>query len=265
MCILICGYGSDHATRKELDNSCANNPDGFGYALLMESGEIIKRVGMKRHAVIESYLAKVDRPGVVANMFHARIGTSGGHNKRNCHPFNIPGESAVLAHNGILPVPVKVNSLLSDTGIFATEMIPEMGGTDIFANPKNRDLLENWARGNKIAILSPSKLIGPLLILNEREGNWIDRVWFSNDSYEADYYSWQSWRYDPKASLLDAYETFNHGDVCDYCETALRDEDNGVCQTCGMCVYCDRAVWDTDHYCDYDHADSDYDEMTVSA
>ena len=264
MCILICGYGGSHATRRQLDNGCANNPDGFGYALLMESGEIIKRTGMKRHAIIESYLARVERPGVVANMFHARIGTSGGQNKRNCHPFSIPGERAVLAHNGILPVPVLKDSQLSDTGIFATEMIPEMGGTDIFANPKNRDLVENWARGNKIAILSPSRILGPLTILNEHEGQWDNSVWFSNDSYE-DYSSWKSWRDEPN-NALDAYETFNYGDECDTCGGPLDDEDNGVCQTCGVCMFCNRAVWEPSHDCDYEKVfNDDYAEMTVSA
>ena len=36
MCIAICGF-NQYPTRKELEQSCKNNPDGFGWAFVIKT------------------------------------------------------------------------------------------------------------------------------------------------------------------------------------------------------------------------------------
>lgn len=261
MCVLICTLGSDMPTRKQLENGCQNNPDGAGYVILYEDGTIITNKSLRDLDMIDEYLLNVAKPYVVASMFHARIGTSGGVNDRNCHPFKVT-KGTYLAHNGIMNcVEVPNGSPDSDTAIFA-RMFKNMGGVTGLNNPDAWALWEAaLGKGNKVGIITnePNAPL-PLIILNEEQGFWDDgkNVWFSNATCE---YVW-SYKTDLNAvSIMGTkinWEAQDFKDECPICTSSDIGKD-GMCKFCQCCVVCEKSVCDCDSY----PADDDWDDEKV--
>jgi hypothetical protein len=188
MCILIATLGGV-PTRKALERSCCANPDGFGFAILYEDGELFLRKGMESAPIISSYLARMNgKRTVTASLFHARIGTSGKKDTDNCHPFFWGNDGqTVLAHNGILR-DIKDTETESDTRVFAGRVLPQIGDVTQLDSPFMFFLLEKFlGQGNKVAVLTASAdALSPLYILNEDRGDWDGdtRVWYSNDTWK---------------------------------------------------------------------------------
>jgi len=252
MCVLVCALGGATPTRQQLLNGCDNNPDGFGYAVLFESGELARGHGLVAGPVIDEYFQLIFRGSVVASMFHARITTSGGSSLANCHPFVIPsstGFDSVLAHNGILPLVVPAGSARNDTRIFSDDLFASMGGVRSLDTVQVWDFWEKWLGSNKVAILTNDpQAFYPLMILNETLGDWKGDVWFSNNSCEYSWgassgvYGWNSKR---------SWESFDDGDSCGICK-GFDIDTLGVCLFCGCCVICEQYSCDCVLVDDYD-------------
>ena len=260
MCVLVCTLGNARPSRLDLLNGCANNPDGFGYAVYLASGEILTNRCMSSALIIDEYLALLAGSDVVASMFHARIETSGGSSLRNCHPFTAGGdERTYIAHNGILPIDVPKGSLDSDTALFAGEIFPALGGMAGLASSWGVSFWESWiGGGNKVAFLSSDPLAPfPLTILNESAGHWEGGVWFSNRSCEYDYttFSYASgsklagalstWSNPAGWDALEggeedySYEALTRLTDCGICTTVGDWSEDGFCLFCGCCGYCE--------------------------
>jgi hypothetical protein len=109
----------------------------------------------------------------------SRLTTHGKTNKENCHPFIV--ENYSIAHNGILSMPyIKPNEV--DTIQFINhDLIHHLGEIE---NYHIIDNLSNYiGASNKIAILNGNTR--NVTILNEKQGHWLEDVWYSNFSYEA--------------------------------------------------------------------------------
>ena len=261
MCVLVCALGGASPTREQLLNGCDNNPDGFGYAVLFESGEIARGTGLLASAVIDEYLSSVFRGSVVASMFHARITTSGGSTLANCHPFTIPastGFESVLGHNGILPLAVPAGSSRNDTRIFTEDLFSSMGGVRSLESASVWDFWEKWLGSNKVAILTNDPhAFYPLMIMNEALGEWVGDVWFSNNSCE---YSWDSYSSGSKWSSRSGWDSFEDEDTCGICKGVDIDT-LGVCLFCGCCVICENYSCDCVLLEDYDEDTDTLEDM----
>lgn len=252
MCILIYCPSNNTPPRKALENSVANNPDGFGWAIITDSGVdgperygILMNKGMRSAEIIDTFLeARALHPTMPA-LFHARITTHGKTGVENCHPFMVDN-GTVLAHNGMLPI--KERDGKSDTNQFATEWLPELGVANMLDDGDNFRDLSKFAAGNKLVILS----VDPSLrywsyIVNEHLGDWDDGVWYSNSSY--------MWSRTSTTSTMTMYGSGwgGHFDArreykprewtwvtCDLCrdEFLLKDDDTTACPTCGWCNEC---------------------------
>lgn len=194
MCIAIaCRYGAT-PPREHLEESCRQNPDGFGWAVITGSTVHTYKT-MSATDAIDTFIAMRETSKQPA-LFHARIATAGNVDTARCHPFRVRGHGkhTALIHNGILPIslqPAKGDPR-SDTQILAEDEIPSYTGG--LASLKFRSAWETFLGWNKVCVLAAGKravadMGTDLLILNEHDGQWIDDVWYSNASYQRRTYS----------------------------------------------------------------------------
>lgn len=246
MCVIICGLSASLPSRSEFESACRYNSDGFGFALLTKSGQIITEKGMDSLSVLDTFEGVVQRHGVdvEAWVFHARITTHGATCVDNCHPFPVSGDqSTYIAHNGILPVNMPKGFTGSDSAYFAEVLFPAWGGVEALNLSETWAMLENWCGNSKLAILSanPSAPL-PLVILNEELGTWEGEHWYSNTYHRAitlRAYGWESYAWSG-AGGRDSYSFGNTDedfDACLYC-SAVVDLAEEMCSFCWSCFGC---------------------------
>jgi hypothetical protein len=235
--------------------ACANNPDGFGYAV-HTGKEIITGRGMNHDDVIDRFLTTREKHMNGWAMFHARMTTHGETVKENCHPFRVGGSrDTILAHNGILSnVKIPTGDKRSDTRVFAEDLLPKR--LNILDSKKKFKKLEKWAGGSKVAVFTTDKrLQKAVYIINEKLGNWDnDGLWWSNGSYKQSYYTYPKLptsRWIPSYDIAngtskyvingkDMTEFVEEGMACSYCAHFFGEPDffHGYCQTCWTCIEC---------------------------
>jgi len=256
MCLLMVAKPNAMPSDDALVCACANNPDGFGYAV--HTGKtIITGRGMNHNDVIDRFLTTREKHINGWAMFHARMTTHGETVKENCHPFRVGGSpDTILAHNGILSnVKIPAGDKRSDTRVFAEDLLPAR--LNILDNKKKFKKLEKWAGGSKIAVFTTDRRLNKAMyIINEKLGSWDDDgIWWSNSSYKQSYYitptygrtgSWVP-SYDIAKGngkyVLDGQdltEFVEEGLACSYCGHFFAETDyyHGYCQTCWVCMEC---------------------------
>ena len=263
MCLLCVMEPNKTPTRAELVNASECNPDGFGYAIALPD-QIITARSMNADELISDFFAMREKYPDTWAMWHARLTTHGGNTLENCHPFKVGSdERTYLAHNGILDVRMtKTDSHRSDTRIFAETILPAMGGSVALDNPYVFEMLETFASGSKIAVLTANpRNKYPVYIINEHLGKWDSGIWWSNDSHKP--YSNRYWlgyskksttpavlEGEVKAWESSAYDYADDG-ICPSCKNDLTQpeqmkwlDDYGSCKYCGFCFDCFAEVMD---------------------
>lgn len=247
MC-LLCYYPPQAETNLSgLENSCLNNPDGFGWsALNSESGILSTFHSMNADETISKFAKFREQNPDTHALFHARFATAGTVTVDNCHPYQIGGGlNAVLGHNGHLSgVQIPKGDKRSDTRVFAEDLLPQrVSALDI---PKRLRKLEKWASGSKFVILNADqRLKESVYIVNEGLGHWSDGVWYSNSDYLLDY-RWGSYRYGlgqfPHGFAASEYISDDpEFDNCPECRSVLDNNwvyEFGTCKACRFCLDC---------------------------
>lgn len=116
----------------------------------------------------------------VALAVHLRWTTHGDNDTRNAHPFTVVPSKLALIHNGIIQscLPDQ-HSPHSDTAILAKRLKQLPLGW--WRNALICTALETYiGTTNKVVVLADT---GEWHILNERQGHWLNDIWYSNDSY----------------------------------------------------------------------------------
>jgi len=173
-----------------LETGSWSNPDGFGWGIVIgltdKDRELITYRSMNATDAIDSYLDMLELHGdyVLASAYHARITTHGKSTVDNCHPWQVgKDEHSVLFHNGILSVNMAKDDPRSDSGFFANDILPRMGGARGFQDPNLAGILETWTgSSNKLVLLTAQHGLEPLSIIGEKRGEWIGDHWYSNSS-----------------------------------------------------------------------------------
>jgi predicted glutamine amidotransferase len=159
-----------------------SNRHGAGFAYVdKKEGKVVIRKGFMLYndfqkAYNEACEANPDTPFIV----HMRIRTSGATNGNNTHPFAIKG--GAMIHNGSFFTPGgkyvgPKDDEKSDTRVFAENLFNILTYEDVVA--AERDILNAVGSYNKMVFLYDD---GRSHIMNERDGQWIDGIWFSNGS-----------------------------------------------------------------------------------
>jgi predicted glutamine amidotransferase len=192
------------------------NPHGHGYAIITASGEVLINHAMTPTKLIAEFARLREQHPDSEALFHSRITTHGSTNLANCHPFRVVGPrggETILAHNGILPSDCQPGRKdnRSDTRILAEEMLwqrwsrfslPTRGRKQAPVTRKwldSREVrasIEKWlGTGSKVLVLTTNpRMKQRAYLLNERLGDWVDGVWYSNDSHERWGTRWSSKR-----------------------------------------------------------------------
>lgn len=182
MCIAILRLENQEISKPVLETCFSNNPDGAGYAYSLNGVLTIKKGFFTFESFWDSYK---DIPLEAVSLIHFRIGTSGELNEENCHPWSIT-EDICMIHNGVISDFSRKDSKISDTGLFVDEILAPIinkYGIDTLKEPALQYLLVTALGSSKVITLDK---FGIPIIFNEKAGNWVNGVWFSNDSYKED-------------------------------------------------------------------------------
>ena len=175
MCIAIL-KPSDKTLDKNLLRTCAdNNPDGCGFAYADDNKVIIKKF-MDFNSFWKDYNKVQDGKTM---LIHFRIATHGKVELANCHQFTLNDHMALI-HNGIISGYGSKTENLSDTKDFIDKVIGNIS-YKMWKNPSFIKLVEATIDYSKLVILDNK---GRYYIVNEKKGNWVDGVWYSNTSYK---------------------------------------------------------------------------------
>lgn len=185
MCLLIYAQPGATPTKKSLRNAGSNNPDGFGFAFRLDGRIVRHRTMDLEESIALFHEMRADNPQAHA-IWHARITTHGATNLDNCHPFMVD-DGIVLGHNGMLPIQEADGK--SDTRQFAEEWLPKLG-VSVLDDPTEYKEIEKFASGSKLAVLSVNPVLErPVYLINEHLGHWDKGVWYSNNSYQYEWFS----------------------------------------------------------------------------
>jgi glutamine amidotransferase len=230
-------------SRDQLLIACANNPDGFGWAVNIGS-KIISGKSFNAEHSVKTFLDLLKKYSNAWGMFHARIATHGAVCIDNTHPYKVGGRSdLILAHNGVLSIEVPKGDNRSDSRVFAEDWLPELG-VGILDDEQGFIELENLCGGSKLAILSTApELKKPVYIINEDLGHWVEGLWWSNHSYKtgSSYWGGSYW------IDSDDDEDYSIGSInlsdevegdCSICGGFAWEPEQAICDTCDHCLEC---------------------------
>lgn len=262
MCMLCVIPPNVIPSREKLENSALNNPDGFGFAIVIPSEKRIHAERtMNADTSISRFIEMREKYPEGYAMWHARLSTHGTVTVDNCHPFMVGGDSQTyLAHNGILPILEPIGDRRSDTRIFAEDLFPAIGGVAGLDNPQVLNLIEDFTSGSKLCILTvdPRAKYQCYIIHEEKGVRDESDVWWSNDSYELSYYrGWNNISPTKLGLSRDDEEAhFLECGICDWVTEATEQSDNNYCSQCGSCYMC--AMYMSNCMC-YQGTAKDYD------
>lgn len=187
MCIAIVTKPGASVSEDRLSNCFDNNGDGAGLAYIHkdEKKVRIEKGFFNKEGFIRRYNALLREGHMLDNaaLLHFRIHTMGSVKTDNCHPFKI--KNGAMIHNGsFFYASPYIAKDKSDTRIIA-DMLGEQITYDRVARQK--EVINDIIGYNRVAMLFDS---GQYIILNEEEGVWDDKVWYSNVSYLGTRDSW---------------------------------------------------------------------------
>lgn len=200
MCIAIVKTKYGTISDDILRTCFKNNPHGSGVAWT-ENNKLHIIKGIFKVDEFINAVRDVEQKADSNILIHCRISTSGLVDESNSHP-HIVNDSLVLIHNGILDIDVPKNSTESDTVLFIKEYLKDLP-KDFEYNKSIMRLIEDKIGSfNKFCFLNSN---GDYFILNEKSGEWINGVWYSNDSYQPRLFTYTK-----------SYKLFNMYDDIDY-------------------------------------------------
>ena len=186
MCLLVVCKPGSIPKRDDLHRGACANPHGYGFAMII-NGEVVRYRTMSRKKAVNKFLEMRSQNPDGYAIWHARYATHGVKNEDNCHPFQVGDDTdSVLAHNGVLDTHIEKGDKRSDTRIFAEDTLPKLGGVAALDDENIWLLVNGWASGSKIAVLTVNpEAKHQLYLVNEYLGEWDDDgIWWSNKSYK---------------------------------------------------------------------------------
>jgi predicted glutamine amidotransferase len=256
MCLLVVCKPNAIPKREELTEGACSNPHGYGFAMIID-GKIFRYRTMSARKAVGKFIHMRQQYPQGYAIWHARYATHGVKNEDNCHPFQVGDDTdTVLAHNGVLDTFIGKDDKRSDTRVFAEDTLPKLGGVCALEDENLYRMIEGWATGSKIAVLTVNPQAEyQLYLINEKLGHWDDNgVWWSNSSYKRSTYTTTTYYKADSHPVVDAiaYDSTYDEEQAYYKELSELSEKDGylVIDQCPMC----EALIDIDmsaEYCQY--------------
>lgn len=185
MCIIAFQPHGKEISREILSRCWSKNPHGGGFTY--SNGE--RMIVVKELRSFEHYWKHLARHADAIQaakspvLHHFRWATHGKKDLRNCHPFLVDSKLS-FAHNGIFTW-IKDDNVVSDTYIFNRDILKPLPKGFIY-NQSIVTLLDDYVGYNKLVFLD---VHGGHVIINEKEGEWSEGVWYSNSNYKETTYT----------------------------------------------------------------------------
>lgn len=197
-----------------------SNDDGAGFIIPSPLGVQV----YKGFFTVQQFLIGIEpfmRNNAFGIVFHCRIATHGTIDKKNCHPHRVKVHNAAFVHNGIISG-LEASKVKSDSIIFGETVLAELP-KDWYRNLTLKRLIEEHiGNNNKIVYVSESS---DVVILNEKEGEWSDGVWYSNASYKWAYSLSSTREFDWRGSKGDVQFADENFGYCPLCYIELDESD----------------------------------------
>ena len=178
MCIIIWKPAGIKLLPDTISTSFTNNPDGAGFTYIENETLHTRRGFLTMESFREAYTPHETK----AALLHFRIRTHGDYSEENCHPFEVT-PNMVFAHNGTIHT-MPVDKIKSDTAQFNELVVKNMVrvyGKRLFFDPLFIPILESYVGWSRIVFLTNK---GEVSIISEKDGKWVDKCWFSNNSWQ---------------------------------------------------------------------------------
>lgn len=211
MCIIVYKKaGAPLPAKKTLETCFKNNPDGAGF-MYAESGTVFIKKGFWTFKTLWRALCKTQKDWQpVPLAVHFRIATHGATSKGMCHPFPVTRDTEqlkatetraqiALAHNGILSLTADSKNALSDSALFARDILTRLCTRQTwYKDSATVRIIDKLRDTSRLAIMSGN---GKTALF----GKWytVNGVEYSNESYKPREEKKTRWYYDY--------------DPCDYC------------------------------------------------
>ena len=186
MCIIVY-KPKEESLKKEILEIChKHNKEGIGFMYAYKDKIHIHKELEDFDKIWKIYKKEIIKPKLETELnivWHFRIQTHGDVDLKNCHPFAINnGDNLAFCHNGtITSKKAKRDSGKSDTLEFKDEILNFLP-KNFLDNPGIVELLKKYVgKWNKLVFLNKS---GSVWIMNQDEGHWDDKIWYSNKSYK---------------------------------------------------------------------------------
>lgn len=180
MCVIVYQPPGQYLEKQLAQKLWNANPDGGGFSFV-DGEEITTAKSMNFPAFWSQFESARSANRNAPFLLHFRIATHGAVNLDNVHPFTVD-KHTVLAHNGIIHGVPDYKDDRSDTRVFVDEVLPYLQPTWL-DDPTVTHMVEDWIGWSKMLFLTADPELSHLVyILNEKDGHWIDGLWYSNRS-----------------------------------------------------------------------------------
>lgn len=177
MCLIILKPAKAVLPEKHVREGWISNPDGGGYAFAHRNKVVTRKGITTLKEFQEAFNADSKQYKKSPFVLHFRIRTHGDKTAQNTHPFEIA--DGVLAHNG---------SLDGTGAIYGTGP----SDTNLFCKAVGDKLTLEWVKANLARLsstVSYNKFVmlykgGQYQIVNEKDGVWLNDVWYSNHTFK---------------------------------------------------------------------------------
>ena len=187
MCIAITKPAATKPDWAAYQNGFNANRDGWGFAV-PDNGRVLIRKDLSTFADFRTAFEPYsDRDALI----HFRIKSAGEISKRNCHPFRISQDMAMI-HNGTIPIACNLIKAKSDTWHFVKQVLRPMHESDprFCWNPGSQFIAEQYLGTNKVAYLTAA---GEFCVWNKHLGTETDDGhWYSNGTFKPQTKLWPS-------------------------------------------------------------------------
>jgi predicted glutamine amidotransferase len=184
MCLAISKKIGIKLDKEVYVNGWNNNSDGAGFAHIQDGELCIAKGFFSFNDFWEYFEPREEQTGLI----HFRVGTSGGMNGENCHPWRVADTKKgdpldlVFIHNGVISINRPYQNL-SDTGNFNELILRDLvqSDPDFWKQAEFKWMIESAiGTNNKLVMMDQT---GHMEIFNEKSGKWDNDAWFSNHTY----------------------------------------------------------------------------------
>lgn len=186
MCIAILNTPNVTFPKSLISNCWDNNSDGAGL-IYANAGTLYTFKELDSVDKFYNHYIDVRRRYPKSKIvLHFRIGTSGGINVDNCHPFNVD-KNLAFVHNGIITELNGIHPKKSDTNLFNERILQKLP-VSFERNGAIMSLIEEYIASSKLIFLNANN---EAYIVNEdlgKEDEKYPNCWFSNTTYKPSLY-----------------------------------------------------------------------------